>query len=314
MLQNSFKNSKISDEDLMVSEEKQFSEAVPIIKKTWKELMSNQSEVGERIYQEVLTKEVSLSRLFMNVNIDVQKILFMTMLDVVVGYLDDRKTMDKKLEELGRIHAHNYGVKAKHYKHFRTAFMKAVRVYIPWNNRRENAWMWFWDHIIAVMSIYARDQNISSSFNLPRDTSIRYVSAIRESFNNVIDKSPLEFVKQFHGLLLNERPDIANLFLPTSESERKYYDARFIAMLRYTIGLLDDQQEFQKNIISLTIKYDNCGINENQLKVLAQIFIRALKQANNHQWKSIHDKSWQWLLQFVDEILNIHSQNPKLNK
>jgi len=84
-------------------------------------------------------------------------------------------------------------------------------------------------------------------------------------------------------------------------------------MLRYTIGLLDDQQGFQKQIISLISKYKNYNINERQLQVLAQAFIRALKQSNGDQWKSIYDESWEWASQLTIETFVMYS-NSKINK
>ena len=60
------------------------ADAIPIVMKTWKELMKNKKDVGAKIYEYVLTKEISMSRLFMNSRIDQQSELFMAMLDRVV--------------------------------------------------------------------------------------------------------------------------------------------------------------------------------------------------------------------------------------
>jgi len=312
MSDNTVTNVEIIQDDSFLLQDNQFSEMASIIKKTWKELMSNKVEVGQNIYFQVVTKDISMSRLFMKSKTDTYTTSFMEMLNTVVGFLDDRTTMDMKLEDLGRIHARNYGVKTKHYKHFRTAFMKGIRTYIPWNNRRENAWLWFWNHIIAIMSIHSYNGDRPLSNNLPRNKNIEYVAAVHESFDNAIDQSSLEFVKQFYDLLLSEQPDVARLF--SSMSECKHFNARFVAMLRYTIGLLDDQQGFQKQIISLISKYQNYNINERQLQVLARTFIHALKQSNGDQWKSIYDESWEWVSQLTIEIFAMYSQNSKINK
>jgi len=282
-----------------------FEEDVKIIKKTCRELMCNQEEIGQRIYQQVITKSVSMSRLFYNCVLHKQAALFMEMLSTVVGYLEDENIMDTRLGELGRIHALRHGVKTKYYKHFRTAFMKVVRVYIPWNERRENAWQWFWDRMISAMTV---DNNSPIlPFNLPEAQYADYVSAIRESFDNAIDQSPLEVIEQFHNLLLKEQPVIANLFLPTLES--KNCCARLFAMLRYTLRLLDDPQEFEQQINSLIIRYKSSGITEHQLNILIQTFIRILQQLNNHKWQPIHDRSWQWLSQSISRIF-LNSQVP----
>ena len=59
-------------------------ENVPIVKFTWGELMKKKDEVGRRVYQEVLKKDVELSRLFMDTRIEEQQNAFMSMLDVVI--------------------------------------------------------------------------------------------------------------------------------------------------------------------------------------------------------------------------------------
>jgi len=312
MMENTFSDMKTEKDESVELSEEQFSEMATIIKKTWKELMSNKVEVGQKLYLQVVTKDLSMSRLLIKSKIDIHTTSFMEMLNTVVGYLDDRKTMDKKIEDLAQIHAGNYGVKTKHYKHFKTAFMKAIRTYIPWNGRRENAWLWFWNHLISIMSMHSYNGNRALAFNLSRNKSIEYVAAVHESFDNAIDQSSLEFVKQFHDLLITEQPDIEKLF--SSGFGSKQSNARFISMLRYTMGLLDDQQGFQKQIISLISKYQNPNINECHVEVLVQTFIRALKQSNGNHWKSIYDESWQWVSQLVIEAFNMYSQNSQINK
>ena len=63
-----------------------FEDAAPIIKKTWGELMKDKESVGKKIYDYILTKEISMSRLFMQTNIEEQSGIFMVMMDGVVGY------------------------------------------------------------------------------------------------------------------------------------------------------------------------------------------------------------------------------------
>lgn len=63
-----------------------FEDAAPIIRKTWAELMKDKVAVGAKIYDYILTKEISMSRLFMQTNIEQQSGIFMVMMDKVVGY------------------------------------------------------------------------------------------------------------------------------------------------------------------------------------------------------------------------------------
>ncbi len=59
-------------------------DAIKIVKFTWAELMKKRSEVGTRVYEEVLMKDVQLSRLFLNTKMDKQSDSFMLMLDQVI--------------------------------------------------------------------------------------------------------------------------------------------------------------------------------------------------------------------------------------
>merc|ERR1719410_3337632 len=74
------------------------------------------------------------------------------MMDKVVGFLEDEPSMDAKLVELGKSHVVKYNVKTRYFKHFRSAFLKAIKKYLPWSERREDAWQQFWARIIDKMS------------------------------------------------------------------------------------------------------------------------------------------------------------------
>ena len=60
------------------------SEYTEIVKNTWKILMAQENEVGQNIYEHVVTKEIEVSRLFMDTKLGSQSVLFMKMLDGVI--------------------------------------------------------------------------------------------------------------------------------------------------------------------------------------------------------------------------------------
>ena len=122
--------------DLSANEDIPIEEASTIIRKTWKNLMSDRDNVGNSIYEYVLTKEITMSRLFEHTDMKQQSSIFMVMMEKVVGFLDDPSSMDTKLAEMGELHVQKYGVKTKHFKHFRSGFLKAIKKYLPWTDKR----------------------------------------------------------------------------------------------------------------------------------------------------------------------------------
>jgi len=283
-------------------------EAVFIIKKTWRELMKNEHEVGKKIYAYVLTKEISMSVLFINSQVEQQSILFMKMLDTVIGFLDDENTMDNKLVTLGAIHADKYGVKNEHYKPFRTAFLNAIKTFIPWNSRRETAWLWFWDRIIRCMSTVQKKEP-TVSLDVSPKTALEYFFAIHESLNNVME-SPVTFGVALYRALLNEQCEIANLF-PKTEFES--HSAHLVSMLGHTVRLLDDQVTFQNKIQSIAHQYRDYGIKIPQLQLFGNIFIKTLKAINNDQWSPMHNESWEWFWDIVIKLFRLELEKNKIN-
>ncbi|ETO25668.1 hypothetical protein RFI_11468 [Reticulomyxa filosa] len=217
-------------------------DAVKIVKSTWVELMRKQEEVGLRIYQEVLLKEVEMSRLFMQTKIEKQSTAFMMMLNIVVGYLDDLSTLDEKLTALGATHLNQYRVKRRHFKHFRTAFMRAIKQYVPWTDRREAAWMWFWARIIDRMT--ADNSLIPFAKDTTPQQYMEYARAIHETFDAAITDDPQLFSTTFYQDLLESQPDIANLF---KGIEIKQQGAKFISMVRqFTFFFIEGQIRTKK--------------------------------------------------------------------
>jgi len=278
-----------------------YEEAAPIIKKTWKELMRNQNEVGLKIYEHVLTKEISMSVLFINSQMEQQSGLFMQMLDTVVGYVDDPKTFDDKLLQLGDKHNKIYGVKPKHYKHFRTAFMKAIKTYIPWNERRENAWLWFWHRVIQMMSISAHRNESIVPIDISPEKVNEYTFAIHETFDYAME-SPVVLGNTFYQALLNEHKEIASLF---SKTEFAYQSARFVAMMQHATRLLDDQSTFQNKMRSLSYQHRQYGVKIPQLQTFGEVFTETLKAMNGSQWKKIHDDAWKWFWDLIIRLFRI---------
>lgn len=261
-----------------------FEDAAPIIKKTWAELMKDKQSVGAKIYDLILTKEITMSRLFMKTNIQEQSAIFMVMMDKVVGFLDDPASMDSNLAKLGELHVQKYGVKTMHFKHFRAAFLKAIKKYLPWTDRREQAWMWFWQRIMSQMSI-ATQANHYPQINqfegreLTQEEMIRFAAAIHTTFETALVTDPQGLANRFYKNLLAEQPDIALLF-ENKHTSFETQSARFIAMLNHAIKLLDDTDTFTQKLESLSAQHVGYGVQIQQLQSFGDALIRQVKELN----------------------------------
>jgi len=274
-------------------------DAVKIVKSTWKELMRKKEEVGLSIYQEVLLKEVEMSRLFLRTKIDAQSNSFMMMLDTVVGYLDDLSTLDEKLIALGATHLNHYRVKKRHFKHFRTAFMRAIKQYIPWTDRREAAWMWFWGRVIDRMT--ADNSLIPFAKDTTPQQYMEYARVIHETFDAVITDDPQSFITVFYQELLESQPDIANLF---KHSEIKQQGAKFISMVRHCIHLLDDHRTFEYKMVELGKTHFTYGVELTQLQSFGDVFTDNLRRGTPLKWTDEHTKAWEWFWKIVVDLFS----------
>eukprot|EP01083_Nonionella_stella_P214918 773986_1 len=283
-----------------------FEDAAPIIRKTWGELMKDKVNVGSKIYDFILTKEITMSKLFMETNIEQQSGIFMTMMDKVVGFLDDATTMNDKLKELGTSHVDKYHIKTKHFKHFRSAFLKAIKRYIPWTDRREAAWQWFWSIIISSMShaTQANHYPLINQYNgkeLKREEMIEFAQYIHITFDTALTTDPKLFAENFYKNLLNEQPDIAQLFKDANTSFERQ-SSRFIAMLNHAIKLLDDTNSFSLKLELLSSQHVDYGVQIPMLQSFGDVLISQVKQLNI--------KYYNIQQQMDDE----HEQKQQLNK
>eukprot|EP01083_Nonionella_stella_P075341 204794_1 len=310
-----------------------FEDAVPIIKKTWGELMKDKHNVGAKIYDFILTKEISMSKLFMQSNIEQQSGIFMMMMNKVVSFLDNPLTFDDNLVVLGQNHVKKYGIKTKHFKHFRSAFLKAIKKYLPWTERREQAWQWFWGRIITQMShaTQANHYPMVDRYNgreLKREEMIQYASYIHESFDCALTSDPKAFADRFYKCLLEEQPDIAELFQDTLFERQS---SRFIAMLNHAIKLLDDTRTFTQKLELLSAQHVDYGVQIPMLQSFGDALIRQVKQLNVDsyekqqsndgnkkeqgayesiellrfvKWTEGHDDAWDWFWKIVVAVMS----------
>lgn len=155
-------------------------EAIPIIRKTWGFLLLDRRNVGRQIYRNVLENHLSMQRLFNQTSMRDQSTLFMHMLGSVVRYLDDHRQLDAKLSELAEMHA-QLNVTRHNLDEFRFSFMLAIKRYIPWTEKRDRSWRWFWKRIIDVMA----------SFQVANDNT-HFTNSLNNNDGNIL-----------HGLNLN---------------------------------------------------------------------------------------------------------------
>jgi len=256
-------------------------------------------EVGGRIFREVLLKEVEMSRLFLQTKMDQQSDAFMDMLDRVVGYLDDMTTLDEKLIKLGETHLHTYKVKKRHFKHFRTAFLRAIKQYIPWTDRREAAWMWFWGRVIDRMA--AENTLVPFALDMSPRQYMEHANNIHETFDAAIADDPQHVSDVFYEKLINNQPDIADLFQNT---EIKQQGAKFVSMVRHCIHMLDDHRTFENKMVELGKTHEGYGVKLSQLQSFGDILIEVIRSYCPVIWTEKHTDSWQWFWRIVVNLFS----------
>eukprot|EP00485_Elphidium_margaritaceum_P005698 CAMPEP_0202688034 /NCGR_PEP_ID=MMETSP1385-20130828/3568_1 /ASSEMBLY_ACC=CAM_ASM_000861 /TAXON_ID=933848 /ORGANISM="Elphidium margaritaceum" /LENGTH=380 /DNA_ID=CAMNT_0049342909 /DNA_START=125 /DNA_END=1267 /DNA_ORIENTATION=+ len=282
------------DQSASSMDDLKFEEAAPIIKKTWAELMKDRNSVGAKIYDLILTKEITMSRLFMNTNVEQQSDMFMVMMDKVVGFLDEPQTLDSNLVQLGELHVQKYGVKTQHFKHFRAAFLKAIKKYLPWTDRREAAWQWFWSRIMNQMST-ATQANHYPQINqydgreLTQEEMIRFAASIHSTFDTALTSDPKGLAAGFYKNLLAEQPDIAQLF-ENKHTTFETQSARFIVMLHHAIKLLDDTNTFTEKLESLSADHVAYGVQVPMLHSFGTVLIDSVKTLNVQYYNEQEEK------------------------
>lgn len=270
-----------SGDDEPTDDDMKLSDAAKIIRRNWSLLMLDQETVGAKIYNLVLTKEVTLSRLFIASNIEQQSSIFMTMMDKVIGFLDDESTMDAKLQELGALHVRRYNVKTRHFKHFRAAFLKAIKVYLPWSDRREAAWQLLWQRIITEMT------RATQTNHLGRNDMIAMAHKVITSFDIAQTRDPKAFAVSFYRQLLEEQPEIGELFTAARQSteDLEGQAARFLAMLAHAIKLLDNRETFTAKLDSLSAQHVGYGVEKEMLSKFGGVLIREVKRENERYFE-----------------------------
>merc|ERR1719464_778461 len=219
-----------------------------------------------------------MSRLFMKTNIQEQSGIFMIMMEKVVSFLDEPSTMDSKLTAMGERHVKDYGIKTKHFKHFRSAFLKAIKKYLPWTDKREAAWLWFWGRIINQMThaTQANHYPLISQFNgkeLQREEMIAFAHNVHDTFDTALTTDPGAFASAFYQNLLKEEPEIALLFTAQNTSF-EVQSTRFIAMLNHAIKLLDDTNSFTIKLEALATKHVGYGVKIPMLQSFGNVLLK----------------------------------------
>jgi len=327
-------NSSLRAKSLSTDYGTKFASATPIIQKTWGELMKDKENVGQKVYQYVMQKEITLSRMFLKTNINAQSAVFMMMMDKVVGYLDDEPSMDSKLLQLGKDHVNKFKVKTHHYKHFRSAFLRAIKQFLPWSDQREEAWQIFWERIITQMTRSTQENHYPQirdfeGRTLSEQEMIEFASLIHSSFNVVLRNDPSSFAKRFYKGLLSEHPDIAKLF----DDKNTTFDdqaARFMAMMMHAVKMLDDTNTFTESLESLSAQHVGYGVEIPMLDAFGKSLIAEVKQFNvaqhgqldgaeddlkedeeeeldflrEEKWGRKHDDSWKWFWSVVVGVMS----------
>merc|ERR1719229_2108319 len=303
--------------------------------------MKDKENVGSRIFDYIMHKEITMSRLFIKTNLREQSAIFMVMMDKVVGFLDDEPSMDAKLVELGKLHVVRYRVKTRHFKHFRSAFLKAIKKYLPWNDRREEAWQLFWNRIIGQMSMSTQANHYPSirqfeGRQLSTEEMIDFAHNIHVTFDLALTSDPKGFAEKFYKGLLAEEPHIGKLFLDKNTTFETQ-SARFMAMLMHAIKMLDDTEHFTESLDALSEKHVSYGVQIPMLDAFGKCLISEVRKVNTEQyaqqressddskeqtldlfqmqrWTKKQDDSWKWFWSVVVDVMSTGMTKVRENK
>jgi len=177
--------------------------------------------------------------------------------------------------------------------------MRAIKQYIPWTDRREAAWMWFWARVIDRMS--AGNNLIPFARDTTPQQFLQNARAIHETFDGVISDDPQRFSVTFYQNLLEGEPDIANLF---KNIEINQQGAKFISMVRHCIHLLDDHRTFEYKMVELGKVHHNYGVQVTQLQSFGDVLTNTVRRNSPLKWTEQHTKAWQWFWKIVVDLFS----------
>ena len=264
------------------------------------------------------------------------------------SFLDDEPSMDAKLVELGKQHVIKYKVKTRHFKHSRSAFLKAIKKYLPWSDRREEAWQLFWSRVISQMSSATQANHYPSirefqGRQLTTEEMIEFASNIHVTFDLALTSDPKGFAERFYKEMLSEQPDIKRVFMDQHTSFETQ-SAAFMAMLMHAIKMLDDTDHFTESLDSLSETHVRYGVEIPMLDAFGKSLISQVKQMNIryyeeqqakgggddqkeetldilkvNRWTKKQDDSWTWFWSVVVGVMSagmtkVKAQKPKSAK
>eukprot|EP01084_Bolivina_argentea_P089361 161251_1 len=160
---------------------------------TWNKLLENKQEIGLSIYKSIIFGSTSrangrakdTSLIFANTNLNLQSGRFMDMLDNVISKLENPQTLIETLHILSNKH-NSYSVRKQNYIDFKNGFMKTIKIkfHTMWNDKYNNAWIWFWNFIISTMS-KDEHQIINTNINSNNISKQQHIIDINNHFINL---------------------------------------------------------------------------------------------------------------------------------
>lgn len=260
-----------------------------VVRETWAELQDKLPEVGRMVYEKVVSKNIDLATLFQDTTFASQHHAFTTMLGQSIKWLDDLRKWNRKMMPLAQRHV-KYGVKPQHYKHFRSAFLKAIRQFLdPWNEEREDAWIWYWGKIMDTLG-YATQSNLQNSSVGPIEHASN-VRAIHESWR-IVSEEPAVFGGNFYDYLIDSQPEMRDLF---GSSDLNRQSIRFFTMFNHVVRQMDDEAGFENAIIGITFKHKLYGVEMHHVDAFGFALKQTMRTTLGERWTDEMSNAWDWL-------------------
>jgi len=116
-------------------------------------LTDDPQRFSEGFYKELVESQPDIADLFKNTEFKQQGAKFISMVRHCIHLLDDHRTFEYKMVELGKVH-HTYGVQISQLQSFGEVFTSCVQhsTSLKWTERYKKAWQWFWKIVVDLFS------------------------------------------------------------------------------------------------------------------------------------------------------------------
>jgi hemoglobin-like flavoprotein len=124
-----------------------------LLRESWECALANGGDIALHMYAEIPDLGPEIQDIFVRVNLEEQRELFMGTLQFIVMNYERRALVERMLREMGRRHV-GYGVRPEHYGVFGECFLRALKRSCgsKWNLETELLWRTVYEDIADVMA------------------------------------------------------------------------------------------------------------------------------------------------------------------